>query len=385
MGIYRTLLEEEVPHLDDNNNPDDQIKELQDVIEDHDANEAEQKAAQDAAFGPDGGVDDIMDESAMAIYEFEAGHAAIMQAIGIHELQEAASGREFIMEAADIKGFFVSVKKKVGDFFKKVWQVLQRWAGNIGAVFTSNKKFVEKYGKQMEEGYAALKGKNDSKMKMYTFDGVDKAIALAKAGKKDKFDDASDDIIKAIKDAAATNSKVANGSTAEEIEADLNATRGAFVGKDSVSSSDYSSELKKYLYGSDEPKEDLMAVADVKAILSGKKDDRKSVKDFMDNAKREYKKIMDSLSSAERAASKMEAGVNRNSVMAECTRYSTLIRGTMTAAQTWRNATLSAINARARQARRYGMAYVAASNKGKYKGFQKESAEYGFLGSLGLV
>ena len=28
MGIYRTLLEEEVPHLDENNNPDEQIKEL---------------------------------------------------------------------------------------------------------------------------------------------------------------------------------------------------------------------------------------------------------------------------------------------------------------------------------------------------------------------
>ena len=113
MGIYRTLLEEEVPHLDDNNNPDEQIKELQDVIEDQDANQAEQDAAQDAAYGPDCGVDDIMDESAYAIYEFECGHAQIMQAIGMHELQEAAAGREFIFEAADIKGFFKSVKDKI--------------------------------------------------------------------------------------------------------------------------------------------------------------------------------------------------------------------------------------------------------------------------------
>jgi hypothetical protein len=37
------------------------------------------------------------------------------------------------------------------------------------------------------------------------------------------------------------------------------------------------------------------------------------------------------------------------------------------------------------QARAYGQAYVAAYNKGQYKGFQKESAEYGFLSNLDLV
>ena len=71
--------------------------------------------------------------------------------------------------------------------------------------------------------------------------------------------------------------------------------------------------------------------------------------------------------------------------MADCSRAITMERGSLTILQTWRSATLSAINARARQARRYGMAYVAAANRDKHKGFQKESAEYGFLGSLGLV
>ena len=60
-------------------------------------------------------------------------------------------------------------------------------------------------------------------------------------------------------------------------------------------------------------------------------------------------------------------------------------RQILSVTQAWRSQTLAAIRARYAQARRYGMAYVAATNRGKYKGFQKESTEYGFLGNLGLV
>ena len=386
MGIYRTLLEEEVPHLDDNNNPDDQIKELQDTIEDQDANQAEQDAAQDAAYGPDCGVDDIMDESAYAIYEFEAGHAQILQAIGVHELAEAAMGRDFIFEAADIKGFFKSVKDKVVAFFKKVWSVLQRWAGNLGAVFTSNKKFADKYTTQMREGYNLAKKNN--KMKMYTFDGLDSAINIAKAGKSSEKATGTEKVIPAIRDAIDAKKNVeglVGGLTAEEVEAAGNKFRGSFCNKDSVSASDYSSSLKEYLYGSKEPKEDVMDVSSVIACLSGKKDTRKDVDDFMKDAKKQYTKVLKDLSDVEKAASKMDDSTVRNSIMALITRYTTVMRTEMTATQTWRSATLSAINARARQARRYGMAYVAAYNKNKHKGFQKESVEYGFLGNLGLV
>ena len=390
MGIYRTLLEEEVPHLDDNNNPDDQIKELQDVIDDHDANEAEQQAAQDAAFGPDCGVDDIMDESAIAIYEFEAGHAAIMQALGMHELQEAATGREFIMEGADIKGFFKSIKDKIVSFFKKVWSVLQRWAGNIGAVCVTNKKFADKYASKMSDGYSIVtsssyKGK---KLKGYEFSGVDGAIAVARSGKSSEKTFGTDKVMPAIRQAIEDKKEVSGlvgGLSTEEVEAAGNKFRGSLCNEDSVSTSDFSEKLKTHLYGSKEPKEMWMKVGDVTSILNNKKDARKDVTEFMKESKKQYSKVIKDFNDLERSASKMESGVTRNSIMSLITRYTTVIRTELTATQTWRNATLGAINARARQARRYGMAYVAAANKGKHKGFQKESTEYGFLGSLGLV
>lgn len=386
MGIYRTLLEEEVPHLDDNNNPDDQIKELIDTVEDQDANQAEQDAAQDAAYGPDCGVDDILDESAMAIYEFESGHAQIMQAIGMHELREAAAGREFIFEAADIKGFFKSVKDKIVAFFKKVWSVLQRWAGNIGAVFTSNKKFADKYGSAMEKGHGIVSKDKSKEMKMYPFTNVKKAIDMATSGKTNvkDFGDVVSDVRSAVDSGSASKS-----TTAEEYEQKLASYRAllTFSGT-TVSAGEFGEKLKSGLYGKEE--KGFMDPAAVKEILGGKKDDRKAVKDFMTECKTQWKKTLQDLDSLENAAKKMddstkEASANRSAVMAECSRAITFVRSWLTTTQTWRSATLSAINARARQARRFGMLYVTAANKDKHKGFQKESAEYGFLGSLGLV
>ena len=390
MGIYRTLLEEEVPHLDDNNNPDEQIKELQDVIEDQDANQAEQDAAQDAAYGPDCGVDDIMDESAYAIYEFECGHAQIMQAIGMHELQEAAAGREFIFEAADIKGFFKSVKDKIVAFFKKVWSVLQRWAGNLTAVFASNKKFAEKYATQMRTGYNICNSSKYSgkKLKGYKFPTLDDDIKEAKAQKDAKIPEdvkKKIDELKAKLDHVGKYTKYESQISAEDVEAFLNKVRGSACGEESVSASEFSSKLKKAIYGGEEPTEFWMTVDEVVKILSGKKDDAKAVNEFMKNAKKQSKEAIDLINGLEKAVSKVEDGQFRTGAMADCSRAITMERGSLTILQTWRSATLSAINARARQARRYGMAYVAAANRDKHKGFQKESAEYGFLGNLGLV
>lgn len=381
MGIYRTLLEEEVPHLDDNNNPDDQIKELQDVIEDQDANQAEQDAAQDAAYGPDCGVDDIMDESAMAIFEFEAGHAQIMQAIGMHELQEASMGREFIMEAADIKGFFKSVKDKVVAFFKKVWSVLQRWAGNLTAVFTSNKKFYSKYSAQIKAGFAKKDSGDSKKPKGYEFNiGEINKDATDTSKYLEGFASVAD-ISKAIE----SKGTVDNAMTAEDVEEAMNKVRGALSTGGSVSAGEFSKELKKSLYGDTEPKEMWMSVEAVEAGLADKKNLKDSTKKFMTEAKKQMKTTMNKLSTLEKTASKYEDATDRNKMMAICTRYSTFVRSVLTATQTWRSARLGAINAYARQARRYGMIYVAAANKEKHKGFQKESTEYGFLGAMGLV
>ena len=384
MGIYRTLLEEEVPHITDNNDTDEQMKELIDVVEDQDANEAEQDRAQEAEFAEPGtSADELLGESWMAIYEFESGTNEIMQAIGVHELQEAASGREFLMEAPDIKGFFKSVKDKVVAFFKKVWSVIQRWAGNIRAALTSGKKFAEKYASAIRDGKTTLEGnKNAKKMKGFEFSGLNEKNPETDSNFASK---KLESLFGADYDGNST-------ATAEDVEKAVNEVRGKFCGgKGSVSAADYAKTLKEHLYGGSEAKEMWMSADDVISSLSDKKGDMKKVNDFMKEAKKQMKSTLETLTKAEREAGKPvkdETGEAKTARMARQTQYTRAISGMrqiLSVTQAWRSQTLAAIRARYAQARRYGMAYVAATNRGKYKGFQKESTEYGFLGSLGLV
>ena len=103
------------------------------------------------------------------------------------------------------------------------------------------------------------------------------------------------------------------------------------------------------------------------------------------------KKVLDSLKKAESKLGKPvkdegDSGATaRVANQAKVTRAINVMRQMLSATQVWRSALLGGINAWARQARRYGMAYVAAANRDKHKGFRKESTEYGFLGNLGLV
>lgn len=395
MGIYRTLLEEEVPHLDDNNNPDEQIKELMDVVEDQDANQAEQDRAQEAEFAEPGTqADDLLAESWMAIYEFESSHVELMKAIGMHELNEAACGRDLLWEAPDIKGFFANVKKKVVEFFKKVWSVLQRWAGNLAAVFTSNKKFVEKYGDHINTGYQLISKDNSAKnMNGYSFKGLDSVNVDTKSVQVMK--DLGNNI-SILKNASSIPEMIEKGTsftanTAEDYDDLVGTIRALLCGgnESTVSAGDFSSKLKANLYGGDKPDKMLMKPDDIKKILSDKKDDRKKVQDFMKESKKQMKDAIDDINKMEKAASNASASNDRqtatkNAIISECTRAVSALRQVLSATQIWRSATLGAINARARQARRYGMAYVAAANRDKHKGF-KESTEYGFLGKLNLV
>ena len=304
MGIYRTLLEEEVPHIVPNDDTNVEIKEIEDIVDDHDANEAEQVDAQVAAFGP-GPVDDIMSESAMAIYEFECSQNAIMKVIGLHELSEAAAGREFIFEAADIKGFFKKAKDAIVKFFKKVWAVLQKWAGNLAAMFTTNKKLVEKYSKQIKEG-ASKVDKNET-FKGYSFAALDgnikdigpkgdKAINLVKNQSKDLINATAENIGEYDQDA-------------EKFDEDIRAIRSWLCGTE-CDAGEFSSNLREYLFGSSEKTDmklggDFLAPDKIISNLNDVKGDKEVVNKFMKETKDEFKKIIDNLNNIEKSVNNM--------------------------------------------------------------------------------
>jgi len=383
MGIYRTLLEEEVPHItEDDTNVD--IKEIEDIVDDHDANEAEQQDAQDAAFGPDGGVDDIMDESAMAIYEFECANNQIMQTIGMHELSEAVNGREFFFEAADIKGFFASAKQKVVAFFKKVWNILQKWAGNLAAMFATNKKLVEKHEKQIKDGYAKVTSDRDAKkMKGYSFAGLNGKLPNPDMNVDAESLSSAAEKIRAAIDAGSNDESL---MSAEQLESTLSEIRKVLAGSE-CGASEFSSTLKKNLFGGDKATEMWMSADEVLSTLKDIKTDREAAGKFMKESKKKFQEQIRNFDKLEKAASKVENGVARNALMAACTRYNKLTSTTLSLAQTRRSGVLSAIRARASQARAYALRYIRVANGEKYtpKKEEPKNESYGFLGNLGLI
>lgn len=384
MGIYRTLLEEEVPHITPNDDTNVDLKEIEDIVDDHDANEAEQQDAQDAAFGPDGGVDDILDESAMAIFEFECTQNAILKTIGMHELTEAVAGREFVFEAADIKGFFTKAKEAVIKFFKKVWAVLQKWAGNLTITFATNKKILEKHEKDLAAGYAKVTGdKNAKKMKGYTFDGLNGKIAseaLDFEGYKPA--DAAEKIRAAIDSKSAAEGLM----DAEQLYSNLAEIRRMLAGSE-CTAGEFAATLKKNLFGGD-AKEMWMSVEDVKSNLKDTKGDKEKANAFMKSSKKQFQEQIKEFNNLEKAAAKLDDGAERNAIMAACTRYNKLVSTTLSLYQTRRSGVLTAIRARAAQSRSYALRYIRAANGQAYEEkkakINGESA-YGFLGSLNLV
>ena len=266
MSIYRSILEEDLDLggvLDDNNSVE--IQQIEDIVGDQDANACEQDCAQAAEFGPSDGVDDIMDESFIAIAEAQMNMNKIMQAIAIYEVNEAAAGREVVYEAGSIKAFFTKAKNWVVNFFKKVWQVLKRYAANIGSAFHTNKGFAEKYAKQIEEGEAAYrKDRGDNnKLKMYSYEGLDKFL------EKDSWNSCMNEVNPYI-NRAKNYEKGGETITTDTIEEVVGKYRKSICGE-TCSAEDFRNKLKEKVCGSSEKQEGFMdAKKVIAALTSGK-------------------------------------------------------------------------------------------------------------------
>ena len=387
MSIYRTFLEEDLELggvLDDDNSIE--LKQIEDVVNDQDANAFEQDEAQAAEFGTSYGEEEvadpeeIVDESFMAIAEAEINFNKIMMAIGVHEISEAAAGRDVIYEAVDVKGLFARAKKWVVDFFTKVWQTLKRFGANIAAAFKTNKQLADKYADRIKSGYGSY-SKDGKKIKMWDFPNLDTALA----GNKDNaFSNAG---VTKIMD-RAKGSGDSSVISVDMVDSTVKDYRKTLCGE-ACDVSDLREKMHDYIYGKEKKEGYMGADAVIAALGSGKaiKDARKS----MDKAKKEYKdaikKLNDIERSATKAANKDGATQNDKDNMASAVRAIDIMKQVLTASQVARSVILSGAHARQIQARMFAQAYIAAANKAnpKYKGFQKESTEYGFLSNLELL
>lgn len=369
MGMYRTILEEDQELggvLDDNNSMD--MAEIDQVVEDHDANEDEQTEAQAAEFGPTDDVDEIMDESMIVVAEAEMNFNSIMMAIGVHEISEAAAGRDVLYENA-LTDYFKKAKEWVVNFFKKVWSVLKRYANNIASVFHTNKGLATKKKKEIEDGYSVYqKDKGDNHLKLYPFTKLDKYL--------------NENYWKSLD---IPNVDKFNSSN------DVDSARTEFrKSKFNITDDDFREGLKKEIYG--EKAEKLITGAEVVKIL-GSGDEVKKAKKAMDTAKKQYKEAIGKFNDMEKkltreasnAADDKKAAADKK--MAAAVKATQMVKNQLADLQVVRAVTLSAARTRMVQARTLAHAYIGAYNKSKDKDYRSklESSQFGFLGNVDLI
>ena len=94
--------------------------------------------------------EDAIEESYMAIAEMQYTWNSILENLAFNEMANIMDPSVVLEGAGD-------TLKKMGEsikgFFKKIWDVVQRWAANVSSTFTTDKTFVNKYAGKIRAGY----------------------------------------------------------------------------------------------------------------------------------------------------------------------------------------------------------------------------------------
>ena len=154
MSFYRNRLMESAVE------PEDVIQTPDEVGNDLDAIEK-------AVAGPDGieahrdeveaAVEGIigepLEEAYYIMYESTYNYNQLLQAIGIHELNEACNGNDLVLEAADKAGFFTRVKDILKGMFKRITEAFMTVYDKLMGALRVDKEFVGKNRERIMAGY----------------------------------------------------------------------------------------------------------------------------------------------------------------------------------------------------------------------------------------
>ena len=100
----------------------------------------------------EGNVGEPLEEAYMAVYESEYNHNQLLRALGIAELNEAASGRVLVLEDGDKKSFFDRVKEILGKLWTAVVKAFKKVLAFIASHASTNKRLAAKYEDQIKKG-----------------------------------------------------------------------------------------------------------------------------------------------------------------------------------------------------------------------------------------
>lgn len=185
--------------------PDDIGVDLDQVEKDiagPDGIEAHRDEVEDAKEGL---IGEPLEEAFDIMYEAEYNYNQIMRCIGVQEISEASYGRDLVLEAADVKGFFAKVKGVLTNMFKRITETVKDVLSKLDFQLKADKKFLSennnrkkieagaKMGKWEYEGYnygdkeLSLAGKINNTVRetvIETFAEIDKAENDASANER---------------------------------------------------------------------------------------------------------------------------------------------------------------------------------------------------------
>lgn len=366
MSFFRTLLEDEVNILPGHNDGSAEAKELMDEIDAAEINEDEVDAAAEAKFDEDNSAEKIVDEMYMAIAEHEMAWNEFVQESSLKELMAYGAGRTAVNEGAvdSVKDFFSNAKKKVKEFFEKVWSVIKRWASNMFAFIHTNKKFAAKYSAKITAGEKVYKeDKTTDRTEGFPYTNLDKVFNTFTTSVKVEKPNISDE------------------EGGKRVLANL---RKQYA--DSEDAGNFRENVLTNLRGQKDRKEVKYSAAEVIRVLSDDTVTRKAVNKAMTQSKKEFKAAIRELDNLQSSAEKDANSSDATEKVAGKKNYkkymlqATNMREQLKILQVVRSCLLSCISARNRQARHIGNLYVRLANRKEHKGFRNESA-YGFLGA----
>lgn len=355
MGIYSTkyLLEEDLSSVQDPNNPGVDLDQIEKDIVGDDGNEAHSEEI-DAAV--DGVIDDPLDECYQIMYESEYNYNMLLQTIGLQELRESASGKEYIMEAGALSNFFSRVKDIFVSMFKKITEFFKKVFNAIKSRVVSDKKFIATYEKDIRDGAEVLKSNGKLKDKQgYSFDNLKKPSMLV--GVYGYISTATRELAGEFDIHKYTEESKSN----EINKLFSSALKNNNVNKSASSISELNKLLAEHYYGNKINVFNGNLTAD--GIISVLKDgsDTSEIQKQYNNLKKEYSDVLKGLKDMEKSATK-EAKSNTTTV---CNFYINILRQESNINNAVFTSYTKAVKARRNQARKLANSFRAASGNAK--------------------
>ena len=278
MSIYSAKISESAPAIQTPNDIGNDLEQIEKNIMGPDGIEADREEIEASQSGL---VGDPIEEMYYAMYESQYNYNQMMRAIGISELKEASIGREFVLEGADVKGFFEGVKKILLKLFEAVTLAFKKVFQVIGSSLSNDKALVNKFRSAIVSGSTT-----DWKTDGYIY--ADSIVFEAESHANKLVEDAKNEI-ELVKNDKEVSHKFTEGKElyCRELIKDIS-------GIDTDDISEMAEKLIITLRGGDKKIEldkSNVSANDVIAVLSGDKE-HKDVKKGYDSIKKTYEEAL---------------------------------------------------------------------------------------------